>query len=251
MVKNIWQCHENKAWSRRLIYIKCKTGWENNQSGCDSHKGIQDSYIDRFSQKSSFFSNITSEDSHRTDTKTQSKECLIHSTYNCFDHAYFFHAFHIRNQVKAQAFFCSGHGKTVDGKNYHNRQKCNHHYFCNFFQSVLKTHGADKDSNHYYQNHPECHHQRLTQHLRKYTCYLFCVHSLKFSGGSKIKIVKHPACNGSVKHHQKITADQCDVSMDMPLLSGFFQYLIRSYRTFLASTSHCKLHGHNRNTQGN
>lgn len=37
MVKDIWQSDKNKPWSGSLVYVKCKAGREDNQSGSDCY----------------------------------------------------------------------------------------------------------------------------------------------------------------------------------------------------------------------
>ena len=249
MVENIRQCDEDQARSGSLVNIECETCRENNKSGGDRNKSIQKRNIHGFTKQCMIFSDVASEDSHSTDTKAESKECLVHSTGNGRNNTDFFHTLEIRDQVEFQSLFGTIHGKTVDGKNNHDHQKRDHHNLGNFFKAVLKTAGADKNTCNNNNDHPESHSNGLAKHVGKLSCNTVGIKSLEFTGGCHIEVIQHPACNSGVKHHQEITSDQSDISMDVPFLSWFFQCVICFDRTLLAGTSNRKLHSHNRKSK--
>ena len=60
-----------EVWST----LNVKHAGENNKSGGDRNKSIQKRNIHGFT-KQCIFSDVASEDSHSTDTKAESKECL-------------------------------------------------------------------------------------------------------------------------------------------------------------------------------
>ena len=195
------------------------------------------------------FSDVASEDSHCADTKTKSKKCLVHGTGDGGNDTDLLHAFKIRDQIKLQSFFCTFHSETVDSQNHHNDQKGDHHDLGNFFKPILKTTGADKNTCDNNNDHPEAHGNRLPQHVCKFSGNTLRIKSLEFAGGSHIEVIQHPAGNSSVEHHQKVAADQSDVSVDVPFLAGFFQCIVGFDRALLAGTSNRKFHSHNRKTQ--
>ena len=161
MVKDIRQGDKDQARSGGRAYAERKTCRENDQTGHDCYKGIQNRNICRFSKQRSFFSDIASEDRHSSDTKTQCKECLVHRRYDRITDAQLFHSSEVRNQIELQSFCCSVHRDTVDCQHYHDGKQCNHHYFCDFFQTILQTSGTYKDTNGHYNDHPESHNKRL------------------------------------------------------------------------------------------
>ena len=65
------------------------------------------------------------------------------------------------------------------------------------------------------------------------------------------EIVHHPARNDRIERHQSNIAEKCNVSVDMPLMTGFFQFLIHFHRACLGSSAHCKLHDHCRQAEEN
>ena len=97
MVENIRQCDEDQARAGSLVNIECETCRENNKSGGDRNKSIQKRNIHGFTKQCMIFSDVASEDSHSTDTKAESKECLVHSTGNGRNNTDLFHTLEIRD----------------------------------------------------------------------------------------------------------------------------------------------------------
>ena len=249
MVENIRQCDKDQARSGGLVNIESETCRENNKSGGDRNECIQDRNVHGFPKQCVIFSDVASEDRHGTDTEAESEECLVHSTGDGGDDTDLLHTLKIRDQVEFQTLFRTIHGKAVNSQDNHNDQKGDHHNLGNLFQAILKTAGTDKNTCDNNNDHPESHGYRLAKHICKLTGNTFRIKPLEFAGCCHIEVIQHPAGNGCVEHHQEITSDQSDISVDVPFLAWFLQSVIGFDRAFLAGTSNRKFHGHNRQSQ--
>ena len=132
----------------------------------------------------------------------------------------------------------------MDGKNDDQDKKGTHHNLADLFQTVLQSAAAYKEAYHYGENHPEAHLEGTGQHISKNGAYLLGSHSRLKGAGQKFKAVgDHPPGYGGVVHHQKITAEDGKITVDMPFAAGLFQDFISLHRTFAACPSYGKLHG--------
>ena len=192
---------------------------------------------------------VAAKNRHSTDAQAQGEEGLIHRTHQGVDDANLLHAAKVRHQEEGKTLLCAVHEEAVHGQNDHDEEQGDHHALGHTLQTILQALSADQNAQNDHEHHPEGHNAGACQHLGELACHLVCVQAGELSGGSHIKIVQHPACNGGVEHHQQVTADQGEVAMDMPLLARLFQHLIGPHRAFAAGTAHSKFHGHNGQTQ--
>ena len=247
--EDVGQGDEDQAGTGGLVHTVGETGREDDEAGRDGHEGIQRHDADGLAQQSVFLADVAAEDGHGTDAKAQGEESLIHGTHQRIDHADLFHAGKVRHEIEAQALLSAGHEQAVDSQNDHDDEQSDHHDLGHPLQTILQALGTDQDAERHHEDHPERHDAGACQHLAEGIRYLVCIQTGQLSGGSHVKIVQHPACNGGVEHHQQITADEGEIAVDVPLLARLFQRLIGAHRALAAGAAHCKLHGHNGQAQ--
>ena len=128
-------------------------------------------------------------------------------------------------------------------------QQYHHHDFTDFFNTILKSLTANYESQHYRYSHPSCHLQRRRQQITKYPAYRICTHACREHTCCKFKeITEHPSRYGGVIHHQHITAQHTEPSVNMPLTARFFQCLIGQYGTLTAASSNSQFHSQYRHS---
>ena len=124
----------------------------------------------------------------------------------------------------------------------HQNEECNHQVLCNAFQAALKVKAQyNKAEYNCYRkiNHVDC---RVRNHSDK-------TEVRALSRQEHHEIVHHPACDNGIKRHQCYVAEECNISVDMPLLPLLFQLLVHFYWAGLGSSTHGKFHDHSRQAQ--
>ena len=228
-----------------------EAGRENDQSCGDGDKGVQHDHPGGFAQKRVFFADITAEDRHGADTKTQCEKGLIHSAHQRTDHTDFLHPCKVWQQIEGKPFLGAGQEETVDRQDYHDGQQRQHHDLGDPFQAALQAPDADQNTDHDHHDHPERHHAGIGKHVCKDPFHRGGVQPLKSADGGQVKIVQHPAGDRGVEHHQKIAANQRDIAVNMPFLPGLFQGLVSPHGAFLAGAAHGEFHAQNRQAENN
>ena len=69
------------------------------------------------------------------------------------------------------------------------------------------------------------------------------------SGEKLHEVIHHPAGYDRIERHQRQVSEQCQITVDMPLLAGLFQLVIHPDRAGLGRSAHGELHGHRRQAE--
>ena len=247
--EDVGQGDEDEAGAAGLVHTVSEAGREDDEAGGDGDEGIQHHDADALAQQGVLFADVAAEDGHCTDAEAQGEERLIHGPHQRIDDAHFLHPLKVGYEEEGQALLCAGHEHAVDCQHHHDDQQGDHHDFRDFFEAVLQAAGADEDADGHNDHHPEAHGQRACQHLGELTGHLVGVKAHQLTGSGHVEVVEHPTGHRGVEHHQQVAADEGEVAVDVPLLTGLFEGLIGAHRALVAGTAHGELHGHDGQTQ--
>ena len=251
MVKHVWKRYKNQSRTFSRVNSKCRTCRENNQSCHKGYHCIQYRYVNGFAHQRTIFSNIASENRQCTNTQTQSKECLTHCSKDYFTKSRFHHLSKIRFEVKCKSFCCSVQQTGTNCQYCHNQKQTGHHELINTLHALLQSHGANAKAKYNNKDHPKDHWTWLRKHSIEGIANSLSIQTFKLSADHLDKVRKHPSANGGVKHHQKVVSQHSHITVDMPVTSLWLQNLKGAGTAFLAGTSNCKFHCHNRKAHDN
>lgn len=169
MVKYIGQGNENQGWSCCGLNIVGKACREYDESGHESHQGVQQGYADRLSCQRSLLADIASEDCQGSDTNAQGEKGLSQGSEHGFTDTRLRHFPKIRLQVKLQPGTASRQNHGMHGQHYHQHQQTHHHDLCNALHALLKAHGADSEAQQDHNDHEPSHQRGISQHTAEFT----------------------------------------------------------------------------------
>ena len=128
---------------------------------------------------------------------------------------------------------------------YHDEQEQTyHHDFIYAFQTFLNAEDKNNESQYYGYNHEYTHFHRACKHATKDPSHIFGYGGIKLAGKEFAEIIKHPACNGSVVHHEQETSAVAQPSVEMPFGTGLFELLISFKCACPSCTSYGEFHAH-------
>ena len=238
VVKN--GCHgvKQQAGTGADFQTEREAGGENDETSGDRHKGIQKDDIHGFAQQGAFLANIAAKNSHGADAETQGEECLIHCTH----HHTGGDLGKVGQEIESKALFGAGKPHGVDGQNHHQTQQRHHHILRDPLQTALQVEAEDGKSDDDHDDHKEHIHTGIGDHGHKSQ-----IRGL--TDEEPVEIIQDPTGDHGVKGHQTNVAEQCQITVDMPFLSGLLKLLIHTDGTCLGSTAQGELHHHDRESQ--
>jgi len=196
-----------------------KASGEDDEAGGNGNEGIQDDHVDRLAHQAAVLIQIAAENGHGADAQAQGEECLVHGTDDDIrgDLA------QIGQQIELQALSGTAQSSAVRSQNDHQTQQSDHHVLGDTLQTALQVEAQDRKA----QNHSDEHKGHIDAGIAD--------HADKTQIGSLtddelIEVVQNPAGDHGVETHQADIAEQSQVAVDVPLLTGFLQLLVHLNR---------------------
>ena len=215
-----------------------EAGREHNEARHDRHEGVKDNHVDRLAHQGVILADVASEDRHGADADAQREERLVHRRHNhrAGDLG------EVRYQIELQAFFCPGEHAAVDRQDQHQRKERHHQVLGHALQAALQVKAQHAEA----EQHRDGQIGHVDPGIRDHAYEA----QIRASAGEELhEVIHHPAGHNRVERHQREVSDQRQISVDMPLLTGFFQFVIHAHRARLGRSAHGELHGHRRQAE--
>ena len=130
----------------------------------------------------------------------------------------------------------------MNSQNQHQPQQCHHHILRYPLQAALQVEAENGKPDDDHNDHKEHIHTRIRNHGHKSQ-----IRSL--TGQEAVEIIQNPTSDHGVKGHQANVAEQGQITVDMPFLTGSLKFLIHTGGTCLRGTTHGELYHHDRQSQ--
>ena len=214
---------------------------EDDEARHDRHKGVEQDDVHGLAHQGALLADVAAEDGHGADAEGKRKESLVHGA----DDDLTVDLGEVRDEVEGQTFLCAVKRGAVEGQDQHQDEEGDHHVLGHALQTALevKAQHREADGN----GDGEIGHidAGVGDHADK-SASLFKKpgHLAGLAGEELDKVVNHPAGDDRVEGHQRDIAQQAEIAVDMPLLTGLFELLVHLDGTRLRGAAHGKLHGH-------
>ena len=242
------QSHEDQSGALGGFHVEGEACGEDNQTGHQSHEGIQTADADGLAGQRVIFGHEAAENLNGANAEAQREEGLVHGGGDYVAHTHFTGALEVGQQVEPDALSGTGEQQAVDREDNDQGQQTQHHDFGDALQTFLKTGAADQETNQNGNDHPESHLTGVGQHVAEYRIHGLSLETGEGAGGKLYTVAKHPAGNRGIIHHQNVVAQHTEDAVEVPFASGGLQCLIALQRALAASTANSQLHGQHGHT---
>ena len=215
---------ENQGRTGVRLDPEGEAGGDDDESGHESHKGIQRCNGGGLAEQAPAVGQVGSEYQHGANADGQGKEGLAHGGVDHIPPAQLGQGVKIGYQVEMDPFFRSFQEQGVAGQDDHQQQQGAHHPFGDPFHPVLDPQVADTEAHGAGEHHPEQQVGRIFEHGSEGGGDELGRGSHKGAGNVEPAVVQHPAGNRGVVHHQHVAAHDADGLEPVPAGTGRFQH---------------------------